>query len=196
VVGHVLVVDGDQTIQERLGGRAGEKFKHEKEYGMTACQLSPETRAGAFDTVPKADQAVRRLLAAGFTQDQLTVVCPAEFKDQCLCAPGAEPPRVSGGEAMAKGAVAGVALGGLALGAAVLTGGLSVPAAALLIGGSAFAGGFSNLIVNKGYEVEAHPYCQQAIQAGRIVVGVDVRGDDSADRLAQAQHILTEAGAA
>jgi hypothetical protein len=161
---------------------------------MKQCQIPLDTRVGAFDTVAKADQVIRRLRAAGFTEDQLTVVCPAEFKDQCLCAPNAETPSVSGGEALAKGAVAGAALGGLALGAAVLTGGLSVPAATLLIGGSVFAGGFSNLIATKGYEVEAHEYCKQAIQNGRIVVGVDVRGENSTGRLAEAQRILDEAG--
>jgi hypothetical protein len=161
---------------------------------MMQCQLPPGTRAGAFDTVGQADKAVRRLRSAGFTEDQLTVVCPGEFKDQCACAaPNTEPPRVSGTEAMAKGAVAGAALGGLALAAAVFTGGLSVPAAGLLIGGSAFAGGFSNLIVTKGYEIEPHAYCKQAIEAGKIVVGVDVRGQNSADRLAEAQRILDEA---
>jgi hypothetical protein len=163
---------------------------------MMPCQLPPDTSAGAFETVAKADHAIRRLRTAGFTEDQLTVVCPAKFKDECLCAmPNSETPSVSGGDAMAKGAVAGAALGGLALAAAVLTGGLSLPAATLLIGGSAFAGGFSNLIVKKGYEVEPHNYCKQAIQADRIVVGVDVRGENSAGRLAEAQRILDEAAA-
>ena len=156
--------------------------------------LPEDTRAEVFDTVAKADQAIRGLLAAGFTKDQITVVCPAKFKDQCLCpTPDAKTPE-GAIETIAKGGAAGAALGGLALAAAVLTGGLSVPAAALLIGGSALAGGFSNLIVSKGYEVEAHDYIKQAIRAGRIVVGVDVLGDNSAARLAEAQRILDHAG--
>ncbi len=164
---------------------------------MMFCQLPPETRAGAFDTAAKADRAIRGLLAGGFTNDQLTVVCPAKFKDECLCAmPNSETPSVSGVEAMTKGGAMGAALGGLALAATVLTGGLSVAAATLLIGGSAFAGGFSNLIVKKGYEVEPHAYCKQAIQEGLIVVGVDVRGEGAAGRLAEAQRILDEVGRA
>jgi hypothetical protein len=156
--------------------------------------LPEDTRAEVFDTVAKADQAVRGLLAAGFTMDQITVVCPAKYKDQCLCE--TPDPKTPEGpvETLAKGGAAGAALGGLALASAVLTGGLSVPAAALLIGGSVLAGGFSNLIVSKGYEVEAHDSIKQAIHDGRIVVGVDVLGDDAADRLAKAQRILDNAG--
>ena len=156
--------------------------------------LPQDTRAEVFDTVAKADQAIRGLLAGGFSKDQITVVCPAKFKDQCLCATPASKTSEGAVETIAKGGAAGAAIGGLALAAAVLTGGLSLPAAALLVGGSAFAGGFSNLIVSKGYEVEAHDSIKQAIQDGRIVVGVDVLGDNSAARLAEAQRILDNAG--
>jgi hypothetical protein len=156
--------------------------------------LPGATRAETFDTVAKADQAIRGLLAAGFTQEQITVLCPAQFQDQCpLAAPDAQG-QEGAVETLAKGGAAGAALGGLALAAAVLTGGLSVPAAALLVGGSALAGGFSNLIVSKGYEVEPHDAIKQALRDGRIVVGVDVLGDDAAARLAEAQRILDAAG--
>src|SRR5579884_1922492 len=157
--------------------------------------LLPEaTRAEVFDTVARAEQAVRGLLAAGFTQDQITVVCPAKFQDQCLCAtPDSQAPE-GAVETLAKGGAAGAALGGLALVALVLTGGLSVPAGALLVGGSVLAGGFTNLIVSKGYEVEAHDSIKQALHEGRIVVGVDVLGDNSVARLAEAQRILDNAG--
>jgi hypothetical protein len=165
-----------------------------KENVMQQHLLPEDTLAEVFDTVAKADQAIHGLLAAGFTKDQITVVCPAKFKDQCLCAtPDSKTPE-GAAETIAKGGVAGAALGGLALAATVLTGGLSVPAAALLIGGSVFAGGFSNLIVSKGYEVEAHDSIKQAIQDGLIVVGVDVLGNNSAGRLTVAQRILDNAG--
>ena len=156
--------------------------------------LPKDTRAEVFDTVARADQAVRGLLAAGFTKDQITVVCPAKFKDQCLCAKSDSNTPEGAAETIAKGGAAGAALGGLALAAAVLTGGLSVPAAALLVGGSALAGGFSNLIVSKGYEVEAHDSIKQAIHDDRIVVGVDALGDNAATRLTEAQRILDSAG--
>jgi hypothetical protein len=156
-------------------------------------QILGEARGASFDTFAKADQAIRRLRTAGFTDEQLLTACPTKFKDECACAiPNSAPPTV--GETVGKGAVTGAAIGGLALAATVLTGGLSVPAAALLIGGSAFAGGFSNLIVTKGYEVEAPDFVRKAIHDGRIVVGVEVRGNDAASRLAEAQRIMDEAG--
>jgi hypothetical protein len=158
-------------------------------------QLVGAARGASFETVAKADQAIRQLRAAGFTDDQLLTACPTKFKDECACAmPNSDSSSIGVGETVGKGAVTGAAIGGLALVTTVLTGGLTVPAAALLIGGSALAGGFSNLIVTKGYEVEAPNFVRKAIAAGRIVVGVEVRGNDSASRLAEAQRIMVEAG--
>jgi hypothetical protein len=157
--------------------------------------LPHQTVAATFDTVAAADEAIRRLRLAGFTEDELTVVCPGQFKGECLCAtPDAETAGAGAAEVIAKGGAAGAALGGMALAAAVLTGGVTAPAAALLIGGSAIAGGFSNLIVTKGYEVEPNDYVKQAVHAGRIVVGVDVHGEDPERRLARAERILADAG--
>lgn len=158
-------------------------------------QILGEARGASFETVGQADQAIRQLRAAGFTEAQLLTACPAKFKDECACAiPNSDSSGVGVEETIGKGAVRGAALGGLALAATVLTGGLSAPAAALLIGGSALAGGFSNLIVTKGYEVEAPDFVRNAINAGRIVVGVEVRDNDPAPRLAEAQRILAKAG--
>jgi pimeloyl-ACP methyl ester carboxylesterase len=67
--------------------------------------------------------------------------------------------------------------------------------AVVLIGGGAFAGSFSNLIVSKGYEKEADDHYKQAIERGQIVVGVVVHGKDGAGPLAEAQRILDEAEA-
>jgi hypothetical protein len=39
-------------------------------------------RVGVFDTVAQAEQAVHRLLDAGFTRDQLAVVCSDRHKEE------------------------------------------------------------------------------------------------------------------
>jgi hypothetical protein len=163
---------------------------------MTQQLIAMQTRAAAFDTVAHADQAIRRLLADGFSKDQLAVVCPAKFKDHFRSeAPQAQAPTAGAGGAMAMGGAVGATLGGLALAATVVTGGVAgVVAAAVLIGGGAMAGGFSNLIVSKGYEQEADDSYKQVIERGQIVVGAEVRGEDGAGQLAQAQRILDEAG--
>jgi hypothetical protein len=168
-----------------------------KENAMTQPVIAGQTRAGAFDTVAQADRAIRRLLAAGFSKDQLAVICPAKFKDHFLpAAPQAEAPNADPASAIAMGGALGATLGGLALAATVFTGGVAgVMAAGVLIGGGAIAGGFSNLIVSNGYEQEADDHCKQAIERGQIVVGVEVLGEDGAGRLAEAQRILDDAGA-
>jgi len=164
---------------------------------MTQQLIAPQTRASAFDTVPQADRAIRRLLAAGFSKDQLAVICPDKFKEHFLPeAPQTEAPAADAGGAMAMGGAVGATLGGIALVATVITGGVAgVMAAAVLIGGGAIAGGFSSLIVSKGYEQEADDSYKQAIERGQIVVGVEVHGEVSGGRLAEAQRILDEAGA-
>ena len=164
---------------------------------MTQKLIATQTHVGTFDTIAQADRAIRQLLASGFSKDQLAVICPAKFKDHFrpevpqADAPSGEPER-----AIAMGGAVGATLGGLALAATIATGGAAgVLAAGVLIGGGAIAGGFSNLIVSKGYEQEVDDHYKQAIEHGKIVVGVEVHGEGGAGQLAEAQRILDEAGA-
>jgi hypothetical protein len=158
--------------------------------------IAMQTRVGTFSTVAQADRAIHRLLAAGLSKDQLIVICPAGLKDHFLPeAPQADSPNADTGTAMATGGAIGATLGGLALAATVLTGGLGAVAAAVFIGGGAVAGGFSNLIISKGYEQEADDHYRRAIERGQIVVGVEVAGDDRTGLFADAQRILDAAGA-
>jgi len=125
------------------------------------------------------------------------VICPAKFQNHFLpAAPKAEVPTADAAGILVVGGAMGATVGGLALAATALTGGAAgVVAAAIFIGGGAFAGGFSNLIVSKGYEDESDDLFKQAINRGQIVVGVELPGEDHAAQLAQAQRILNEAGA-
>jgi hypothetical protein len=165
---------------------------------MTQQVIAAQTCVAAFDTVAQADRAIRRLLAAGLSKDQLAVICPAKFKDHFgPQVPQAEAPSADAGGALAMGGALGATLGGLALAATVITGGVAgvMAGAVVLIGGGAIAGGFSNLIASKGYQQEADDYCKQAVERGQIVVGVEVPEEDGAGRLREAQRILDEAGA-
>ncbi len=155
-------------------------------------------RAGFFGSVAAADAAVRNLMAAGFTKEELAVICPEKFKDQFTTnVPQAEEPGTSATEGMAAGGVFGATIGGLALiAAAIGTGGLALlPAAAVLVGGGAIAGTFSGLVLADGYSKGVGEYYEQALQLGKIVVGVDIEGPDTQARLDQASHILAESGA-
>jgi hypothetical protein len=167
-----------------------------KENAMTQQISDVQSHAGAFATIAEADRAIRRLLAAGFSKDQLVVICPAKFQDHFRPEVSqAEAPAAGAEGAMVKGGIVGATLGGLAMAATVLTGGGAAVAAAVLIGGGAVAGGFSNLIISKGYEGEADDQYKKAIEQGRIVVGVEVPGPGSSGQLAEAERILNEAGA-
>ena len=163
---------------------------------MTQQLSATQTRAGTFDTVALADRAIRQLLTAGFSQDQLAVICPARFKDHFRGeASQTETPSVSATHALATGSALGATLGGLALAAAALTGNVpGMVAVGVYIGGGAIAGGFSDLIVSKGYEQETDDRYKQAIARGQIVVGVEIHGEDKSGRLAEAQRILDECG--
>ena len=153
-----------------------------------------QTCAAAFDTVAQAENAIRRLHAAGFSDDQLAVVCPAQFEEHFRATVPVSG-TVDAGHAMAAGGAIGAALGGIALAATVLTGGIGgLAAASVLIGGGAMAGGFGNLIASKGYESEAEDASKRAIERGQIVVGVEVRHEDGGLQFAEAQRILGEAG--
>jgi hypothetical protein len=55
--------------------------------------------------------------------------------------------------------------------------------------------GFSNLILSDGYGKGVGEHYLDALHQGKIIVGVEVEGANSEERLARAERILTEAGA-
>jgi len=153
-------------------------------------------RVAFFSTVKEAEMAIHRLLAAGFGMDHLAVICPKEFQADL-------PPEVPRAQRPGSHAMAGIleggavgAIGGIGLAAvAIATGGVALlPAVPILIGGGALAGGFSGLILRDGYGKEIGEYYEEAIRLGKIVVGVKGEGDDTAERLAEAEYIMSTAG--
>jgi len=154
-------------------------------------------REGFFRTVAEANKAVTRLLLAGFSKDQLAIICPDHLKSLLSHdLPDAQRPGSNAPQAIIAGGAVGATLGGIALTATALaTGGVGLVAAIpVLIGGGAIAGGFSALIVTDGYGKEIGQHYEEAIRLGDIVVGVKVEENDSAQKLAQAEAILSEAG--
>ncbi|HYV39119.1 MAG TPA: hypothetical protein VE988_25760 [Gemmataceae bacterium] len=164
---------------------------------MTHTMSDTSFRVAYFGAVSEADKAITMLLAAGFSKDELAVICPSQCADDfALGVPRAEQPGSHVAEAILEGGAVGAAIGGLGLAAAVLfTGGAAlIPAIPVLIGGGAIAGGLSGLILYDGYGNEIGEHYQEAIRLGRIVVGVEVEGEDSAERLEAAARILAAAG--
>ncbi len=155
-------------------------------------------RVGVYDTVPEAEQAVHRLLNAGFSRDQLAVICSDKYKEAIFRGevPTPAPDGTYTPEAIVAGGLIGAALGGVALAATTLaTGGAGLIAGTALVGGGAFAGTFTGAMMTRGFEREFAHFYDQAIQRGKILVAVEVHGPDSSARLSEAEQILADAGA-
>jgi len=155
-------------------------------------------RVGVFSTVNQADKAVKDLFAAGFSKDQISVVCSDQHKERLfgdLVHPVHTANYTAG--AIAAGGTVGATLGGLALAAtAIATGGASLLAfGTVLIGGGALAGSFSGAMMTRGFEKEIADYYDAEVRLGKILVAVEVEGEGHQARLADAERIFAEAGA-
>jgi hypothetical protein len=154
-------------------------------------------RVGVFDKVASASQAVNNLLAAGFTKEELGVLCSDKYKAQFF---QDIPKPTMGGkytpEATVAGGVIGAAIGGLMLAATALTAGgaLLLASGTVLVGGGAIAGTFVGAMSTRGVTKEVADFYDQAVQRGKILVAVEVHGEGKESRLAQAERILAEAG--
>lgn len=160
--------------------------------------LDKPFRVGVFSTIQAADSAVERLLSAGFTREEISVVCSDEAKERHFREfEHAKPAGTNTPAAVAVGGSIGAALGGLtAIAAGAATGGVG-----LLVAGGAAAwtggvfGGFLGAMMSRGTENELANFYNQAVVLGRILVAVEIHGDSAAARLAKAERIFTEVGA-
>jgi phage tail tape-measure protein len=165
----------------------------------TIIEQQPKTvRAGVFSTVEATDKAVQRLQAAGFTTEQITVICSDETKERHFRqfehqekAGSNTPAAVATGGAigatlgsLATGAV-GIAMGGVPL---VVAGGIGLMAGAVW-------GGFIGAMLTRGIEKEAANFYDQSVQDGKLLVTVEDRHPGGKAHLSEAERILAEAGA-
>lgn len=159
--------------------------------------LDKPFRVGVFSTIPAADKAVTQLLNAGFTREEISVVCSDEAKERHFREFEHEQPAGTNTPAAAAiGGSIGAALGGLtAIAVGAATGGIG-----LLVAGGAAAwtggvfGGFLGAMMSRGTENELADFYNQAVVLGRILVAVEVKGDEAPARLAEAERIFSEAG--
>jgi hypothetical protein len=152
--------------------------------------------AGVFSNVSHADQAVRNLLNAGFTTEQITVICSDEARQRHFRAFEQEKrlEDTAVGDPL-KGGLIGGALGGLvSLAGIVATGGVGIVAVGPLLGGG-IAGSLLGLLAGQGVENEKARFYDQAVAKGQILVAVEDKTDLSDTRLAQAEALLAKAGA-
>jgi hypothetical protein len=153
---------------------------------------------GVFDTVDEARSAVQGLLEAGFSHEQITVVCSdvtkeryfSEFEHQHPAGTFTPAATITGG-------TIGALVGGLTVVAsAVATGSLALWAAGPI---SAWAGGVAGGLVGammtRGVEKELANFYQQAVVSGQILVAAEDHGANSSQMLATAEKILADSGA-
>lgn len=155
-------------------------------------------RAGVFSSVSSADRAVQGLLAAGFTKEQVTVICSDAGKEQHFREfEHQQPAGANTAEAAATGGTLGAAVGGVAAIAVGIAGGglplLIVGGAGLLTG--SVLGGFLGAMLTRGIEKEAADYYDQAVEQGKLLVTVEQDDVHTEPSLAQAEEIFSQAGA-
>ena len=153
---------------------------------------------GVFSTVDEAEQAVRHLLEAEFTKEQISVICSDESKERYFREfEHQEPAGAFTSQAVLTGAAIGALLGGIpVIGAAIATGSVVLwvagPAAATALG---VAGGLVGAMSTRVLEKEIANYYQQAVLEGLILVAIEAQGEDREQRLSQAADIFSSAGA-
>ena len=135
-------------------------------------------RIGIFSNVRVADDVVEELLAAGFTTEQVTVVCSEETVQKHFEAFEHQDPAGTNTPAAAlAGGACGAGLAGLA--AAVLMSVASLGGAALIaIGGIALwgggvVGGLVGAMMTRGVEKELANFYNQAVEQGKILVAAE-----------------------
>jgi hypothetical protein len=155
-------------------------------------------RFGVFSNIGAADHAVSQLLAAGFTEEQITVVCSDETREQYFRP--FEHQRPAGAGTPAAAAIGG-AVGAAVSGLTTVAAGVASDAVALVAAGGAGAwtggilGGFLGAMMTRGKEKELANYYDQAVVEGKILVAAEDHGPQAAENLARASQILAEAGA-
>ena len=163
-----------------------------------ASTLERPIRVGVFLTIRAADCAVENLLKAGFSTEQISVICSDRTKEEHFHAfEHEEPAGTYTPAAVAVGGAVGAALGGLTiLAGAVTTAGLGLLAAggiAAWAGG--IVGGLVGAMMTRGVERELANYYDQAVSQGKILVAVEDHSEAQRQRLARAERILAECGA-
>jgi hypothetical protein len=165
------------------------------DHNMTTSTAKPAFEAAVFDDVEAAANAVHGLLAAGFTKDQINVVCSDETKERHFREfEHQEPAGTFTPKAAITGGTIGAVVGGLAVVvSAAATGSLALWAAGPI---SAWAGGIAGGLVGammtRGVEKELANFYQQAVLEGRILVAVE---DTNEAALSKAAEVLAAAGA-
>jgi hypothetical protein len=163
-----------------------------------ASQLEKPIRVGIFSSIDDADHAVAALADAGFTAEEITVVCSDTAIGSHLHRyEHQEPAGSHTAAAVARGGAIGAALGGLtAIAGTAATGGIGLlVAGAFAASTGGIVGGFIGAMTTRGVEKELANFYDQAVTQGKILVAAEDHSEAQRQRLATASRILGDAGA-
>jgi hypothetical protein len=153
---------------------------------------------GVFYNIDDARRAVHDLIVAGFSNEQITVVCSDETKERYFREfDHQQPAGTHTPTATIAGGTIGALVGGLSVVAsAMATGSLALWAAGPI---SAWAGGVAGGLVGammtRGVEKELANFYQQAVMNGQILVAAEDHSPNNERTLQRAAAILADAGA-
>src|SRR5438105_2958105 len=159
---------------------------------------NPALEVGIFDSVDDARRAVQRLHDAGFSNEQITVVCSDETKERYFSEFEHQHPA---GTYTPTATIAGGTIGALVGGLTVVASAIATGSVALWAAGpitawaGGVAGGLVGAMMTRGVEKELANFYQQAVLEGQILVAAEGHGPDRQRSLAEAAKILAEAGA-
>lgn len=163
----------------------------------SASQSRP-IRVGVFSSVEKARSAVENLLKAGFTKDQITVICSDKHRERLFQEFEHQDPA---GTTTPEKAIAGGAIGAAVGGAAALLSGIATGGIAFLIAGGVIVAGattFGTLVgamMSRGVEKELANFYDQEVEKGKLLVAAEDHGAHAAAHLVQAERVLADADA-
>lgn len=159
-------------------------------------------RAGVFSSGDAALQAVHKLRDAGFTREEISIVATEEamkqhFPHDVPDEMTTEPSGSHTSDALSKAGLGALGLGAVGGATALVT---SAGTAVIVLGamaGLALAGTFVSVMATRGVETSAADYFDQAVQAGKILVAVEVPGneDEAKERRKQVDSIISSSGA-
>jgi hypothetical protein len=164
---------------------------------VTNAEKKP-VQAAVFSTIAAAGKAVHDLRGAGFTRDEITVVCSDETKERYFREYEHQQPA---GANTPLAASVGGAIGATIFGLTTVAAGIATGGVPLIVAGGwgvwtgGVLGGFIGAMMTRGIEKETANYYDQAVVGGKILVAVEHHGPQAEKRLAQAEQILAAAGA-
>ena len=166
---------------------------------MSAPATERPIRVGIFNSAIEADRAVAELLAAGFSPQQVTVICSEatvqrhfkQFEHQ-------DPAGAHTAAAAMTGGALGAAVGGvatLALASLATLGGVALVAAGgIALWGGGVVGGLVGAMMTRGVEKELANYYDQAAEKGQILVAAEQEDPARSKMLSQAVEVFARHG--